>query len=129
IALAEGGTAFGALSGGAAVVQFRPLDAQGNPVGSERTIAGALGAPAARPGLAPIAGGFLVAYAEGLGLRAALVSGGGEVAQDFELVAALGEDATNPSVAVSVDGADLAVAWKERVEGTLQTRLVRLHCE
>jgi hypothetical protein len=131
IALTHGGTAFGATAGAISVVQFRPLDASGNPVGSERRIAGAQGQFALQPGIAPLSGGFIVVYVRaGLSssLRGALVSSAGEVFEDFELVAALGE-ISNPSVAVSVDGSDIAVAWKERVETNLETRIVRLHCE
>jgi hypothetical protein len=143
VALTRGGTAFGAISGGLSVVQFRPLDESGAPIGSERRIAGANGQFAVQPGIAPLSGGFLVVYVRvGLSpsLRGALVTGGGLVVEDFELVPSLGE-ISNPSVAVSVDGADIAVAWKERVEievviadetkklTQLETRLVRLHCD
>jgi hypothetical protein len=131
VALTEGATAFGATSGGIAVVQFRRLDQGGSPLGSERRIAGARGELALQPGIAPLSGGFFVVYVragQGRSLRGALVSSGGEVLDDFELVPSLGE-ISNPSVAVSVDGSDIAVAWKERVDTHLETRMIRLHCD
>lgn len=146
IAITEGGTVFVANSGSG--VFFRPLSSAGEPMGDEkRLVQAGPGAVFDRPAIAPMAGGFFVAFveykADGNRLRGALIERDGEVKEIFDIATDMPDAVAWPSVAVANDGASVAVAWKHRalieVDGgdgigmthapTQLTNVVRLRCE